>query len=185
MKLTTHEKRVLRVLDRYINAYLRKRFARAMRTSIAENVLCKSGAYKGASFSQQLHDKARHDLSRFLPWLNTLPNPLTKYPSNPLTGLVTRALYAKLQDVSLEEAAKSVMAAMVPDAVALEMECALPLERRTRKPRPRTLIERRAAKADALLIAWQRKLRMAKNKVRKYQSKVKYYSKKGAEKQHG
>lgn len=48
-----------------------------------------------------------------------------------------------------------------------------------------TPVERRAARAEELLAAWERKLRLAKTKVQKYRRKVGYYQKAAARRQGG
>jgi hypothetical protein len=67
------------------------------------------------------------------------------------------------------------------NAAQYELMAQMPLPRRERKPRvPKTLVERRAEKADAKVAEWERKLKYAKTKLATYRKKQKYYAKKGA-----
>jgi hypothetical protein len=67
------------------------------------------------------------------------------------------------------------------NATEYELMAQMPLPRRERKPRvPKTLVERRAEKADAKVAEWERKLKYAKTKLATYRKKQKYYAKKGA-----
>lgn len=53
---------------------------------------------------------------------------------------------------------------------------------RPAKPKP-SIVDRRAARAAQLLAAWERRLKMAKTKVRKYRRKVNYYGAAAARRQ--
>jgi hypothetical protein len=67
------------------------------------------------------------------------------------------------------------------NATEYELMAQMPLPRRERKTRvPKTLVERRAEKADAKVAEWERKLKYAKTKLAAYRKKQKYYAKKGA-----
>lgn len=67
------------------------------------------------------------------------------------------------------------------NATEYELMAQMPLPRREHKPRvPKTLVERRAEKADAKVAEWERKLKYAKTKLAAYRKKQKYYAKKGA-----
>lgn len=61
-----------------------------------------------------------------------------------------------------------------------EMLSHMPLPRRERKARvPKTLVARRAEKADAKVAEWERKFKYARTKLAAYRKKKKYYAKKG------
>ena len=178
MTLTNHERRLLKVIDRYVTRYMRGVFAKGLRKSIKSHVLM--DAKKHPNFKYQPQGKAKEQLNEFLPWLNTLPQPLQSFPSTPVAGLVTRAIMSKSQSVTIERAATRILAAMQKDSAAIAMECMLPLARRERRPKPKSLVRRRALQAEAMAEKWAKRLAFAKTKLAQYQKKVAYYDKKGA-----
>ena len=178
MTLTNHERRLLKVIDRYVTRYMRGVFAEGLRKSIKARVLMDAEKYP--NFKYQPKGRAKQQLNEFLPWLNTLPQPLATFPSCPTAGLVTRAIISKGTSVTIEESARRVLAAMQRDSTAIAMECMLPLARRERRQKPKSLVQRRAFKAEAMAKKWAKRLAFAKVKLAKYQKKVAYYDKKGA-----
>lgn len=178
MTLTSYEKRLLKIIDRYVVRYMRRSFAKGLRQSIKPRVLMDPAKFR--QFTHQPAGRGKEQLNAFMAWLNTLPQPLTSFPVAPLAGIVTRAIMSKGYEVSIEEAARRVLAAMQKDSAAIEMECMLPLERKERKARPKSLVQRRAMKAEAMAEKWAKRVAFAKTKLAQYQKKVAYYDKKGA-----
>lgn len=71
---------------------------------------------------------------------------------------------------------------LAKDAENVEALCLMPpvrRERRVAKRKPATLVGKRAATAAERLAQWKRKRKLAETKIRKYQTKVNYYKKKG------
>ena len=178
MTLNNYERRLLRVIDRYVTRYMRGVFSKGLRKSIEAHVLM--DVKKHPHFKYQPKDRAKEQLNEFLPWLNTLPQPLKAFPSARVAGLVTRAIRSKSNGRSVEQAATAVLAAMQRDSAAIAMECMLPLARREPKRKPKSLVQRRAFKAEAMAEKWAKRLAFAKTKLAQYQKKVAYYDKKGA-----
>lgn len=178
MTLTNYERRLLRVIDRYVTRYMRGVHAAGLRKSIKAHVLM--DVEKHPNFKYQPKGRAKQQLNEFLPWLNTLPQPLKDFPSCPVAGLVTRAIMSKSQGPSVERAATAVLGALQRDSAAIAMECMLPLARRELKRKPKSLVQRRAFKTEAMAEKWAKRLAFAKTKLAQYQKKVAYYDKKGA-----
>lgn len=169
MALTNYESNLLRILDRYVTRYLRKRMTEALRNSVVDTALMKVGSVKNAPRD------ARKQLQEFVPWLNSLVPPLTsKNMSGPPTGLVSRCIYAKSAKVELDAACKDVIRMMQRDAAAISMECMLPPPRRSRQVKvPRTPLEARREKLQDKAKEWERKLKYATTKLKKYKSRIK------------
>lgn len=76
---------------------------------------------------------------------------------------------------------KAILADLYAHAAEYELLAQMPQARRPYVRRgPRSLVERRADKVDAKVVEWERKLKVAKTKLKAYRRKQKYYAKKGA-----
>lgn len=81
--------------------------------------------------------------------------------------------------IAIEQA---VLSDIYDHAAEYELLAQMPPPRRERTRRePQSLVERRAARVDSKVVEWERKLKVAKGKLKKYRRKQKYYlTKKGA-----
>lgn len=176
--LTAYQRNVIKVIDRYVVRCLVTHFRKALKRDSSQRMLMMECRIPRPGF-------AKEQLNKFMPWLNTLSPPFKSMPpAGDMLGLIARCIAAHCVDLDKELGAiqKDVLTDMAPDASALEMECMLPpprRERRAGKERPTTLVGKRAARAADSLSRWERKLKFAQNKVKKYRKAVRYYEKKG------
>lgn len=95
--------------------------------------------------------------------------------------LATMARYAYTGAEQQRRFEAHLLADLRINAAQYELMAQMPLPRKERKKSvPKTLVERRAEKADAKVAEWERKLKYAKTKLAAYRKKQKYYAKKGA-----
>lgn len=174
--LTNYRVNLVCEIERRCTKFLRTSLLNHIRSSARERMLNKgngNAAYK----------KAADSLDELMPWLSRLPadapNRWSSIPDSPLLGLITRCLYAKWYRGDIMKCAKVIAAEMRNDAEAIEMLCMAPPPRRKREARPATLIERRAKNADDKVKQWERRLAVAKTKLKMYRKKQAYYAKKG------
>lgn len=173
MRLSNYETRVLKVIDRYVRKYLRKRYAAALKQTNRRRALMLDMRIPRPAF-------AREQIKNFFPSLLALTGPVAS--SNLYSGslgLINRCVMAKLVSGGVDEMGKAILESMRQDAGALELECMLPPERRERATVALTPIERRASAAEQSLRQWERKLKTAQSKIKKYRRRVSYYQKKG------
>lgn len=186
MGLTNYEKNVLRLIDKKVSEFIATQHAKAMRKSIAPDVLLLSNP------DPKIPEKARKELRELLPTLARMtPEQFVKWGYTTQHAIILRAIQAKMWTHYIKvgknsafgpeaRAAIVLLGQMQKSADVLEMECMLPPPRqRERKPKPTTLVGRRAARVDEKVEEWERKLKYAKTKLKKYRSKQKYYAKKG------
>ena len=96
-----------------------------------------------------------------------------------LLGVVVRYAYTGAINQNIFE--DHLLADLRVNSAQYELMAQMPLPRKERKKSaPKTLVERRAEKADAKVAEWERKLKYAKTKLAAYRKKKKYYAKKGA-----
>ena len=96
-----------------------------------------------------------------------------------LLGVVVRYAYTGGGNQNRFE--DHLLADLRANAAQYELMAQMPQPRKERKKSaPKTLVERRAEKADAKVAEWERKLKYAKTKLAAYRKKQKYYAKKGA-----
>lgn len=186
MNLTNYENQVLKMIDKKVSEFIAKQHAKAMRKSIVPDVLMLSNP------DRKIHEKARKELRELLPLLARMtPDQFVKWGYTTQHAIILRAIQSKMWTTYIKTprkklhhndayAAIEILSQIHASADALELECMLPPPRqRERKPQPKTLVGRRAAKVDEKVEEWERKLKYARTKLKKYRSKQKYYAKKG------
>lgn len=174
--LNNYRSNLLREIEKRCTKYLRSTLLDHVRRSSRARVL-HSG--EGASSYKRAIDQ----LDGLMPWLNKLPadnqNRWSSIPDSAYLGLITRCLMAKWYRGDVMKCAKVIAAGMRADAEQIEMLCMAPPARQAREARPTTLAGRRARNVNDKVKQWERRLAIAKTKLKLYRKKQAYYQKKG------
>lgn len=167
--LPNYEKHVYVLLDREIRRAVRRELAKRLRRGVVFNDLPR--------------------LAKCLPELAGLPqakrSELLQTTVGELVAEATDHLLSAMNNGPMGlplVVAESVARSLHANAGVLDMQCRMPppAAEPRKKPKPLTIIERRAKEVERKLRNWKRKQSLAKTKVAALRKKSTYYKKKGA-----